>query len=72
MPKYTVIGYYEDTGQRFATSVEAPDPDAAELAAAKEADSELSVCGVIEGDHPCVDTNSEVITYSEENMESLG
>lgn len=55
MHTFAVIGFFEDTHQRFSTTVEA---DSAQEA---EDDTEaaypgLIVCGVIAGDHPAADT----------------
>lgn len=61
MPKYTVIGFYPDTGQRCALHVNADDPNDAEIKAAvsslydsgnseEEFDTpELVVVGVVDG-----------------------
>lgn len=54
---YTVLGIYPDTEQRFATSVEAETPQRAEELAYAEADGELWIAGVIEGEHVCVDAD---------------
>lgn len=65
MPKYTVIGFYPDTGQRCALYVEANDPNDAEIRAATRSlygddmddfdRPELAVVGVIEGHIKTVD-----------------
>lgn len=56
MPTYTVLAVYEEPrGQRFATTVEAATPQAAEIAARDEAEDELIIAGVIEGEHELVD-----------------
>ena len=54
MPTFTVLGvYHEPLGQRYAQSIEAPDPQRAERAICEQAESELLVAAVIEGDvHP--------------------
>jgi hypothetical protein len=59
---YTVFGFHSDNDQRFATSVSAADPEQAEVIAYKDTDSPetLCICGVIEGDHKCVDTDGQV------------
>jgi len=55
MKKYTVIGYWPDTMQRFAASVEAVNPEDAEAATLHKHHG-LAVCGVVEGQHQCVDS----------------
>jgi hypothetical protein len=52
---YTVLGVYPDTRQRFGTSTFASSPQEAEKVARHEADGELWIAGVIEGEHCCVD-----------------
>lgn len=60
MKTYTVIGYYADNNQSYATSVEAKSSDQAEadVIADRAADTrfggKLIVTGVIEGAHECV------------------
>jgi hypothetical protein len=59
MQKYTVIGFYPDTGQRCALYVEADDPTDAEIRAATRTlfgddgeNSEASVCVMDDFDRP--------------------
>jgi hypothetical protein len=47
MSTYTVIGIYDDNGQRFATVVEAESPALAERAAVEDADSDIIIAGVV-------------------------
>jgi hypothetical protein len=54
MNSYTTIGYWNDTMQRFADIVEAANPDEAERICLDQHHG-LSICGVIEGQHHCVD-----------------
>lgn len=56
MPKFTVIGYYEDNGQRFGTCVEAENWVEAVKATANvtNSPSTLVICDVIAGDHRCL------------------
>jgi hypothetical protein len=59
MTKYTVIGFYPETRQRFAESFPAPSADAAEKKAVRAAARrgiDLAVVGVIQGDHKTSDT----------------
>jgi hypothetical protein len=53
--QFTVIGIYEDNGQRYATCVEAETPDEAEeialRAIAEDSGETLLIAGTIEGDH---------------------
>lgn len=57
MKKYTIIGFYSDNLQPWASSVEAKDWESAlELARPLVPEGlRVRVCGVIEGDHRCVD-----------------
>jgi len=55
MPDYTVFAIYEDNHQRFATTVTAASPDAAETAAKLKASGPLVVAGVVEGRIMAVD-----------------
>jgi hypothetical protein len=54
MQSYTIIGFWPDSLQRFATIVQASSPDAAEERCIKE-HSGVVVCGVLIGAHTCVD-----------------
>ncbi len=55
LKKFTVIGIYADSEQRFATSVEAKDADQAEQMVLDEVEAEASerliIAGTLEGDH---------------------
>lgn len=62
LKQYTVAAIYKDNRQRFATSVEAKDPEQAEELAREEADGPILVAGVFEGQHPAVDSK----TFGEE------
>jgi hypothetical protein len=53
---YTLIGFYPDTKQRWASFCEAKNPNEAERMMAEEYPCAV-ICGVIEGNHKCVDTN---------------
>lgn len=55
MKLFTVIGYYPDNDQRYGDCFEAESADKAE----RMAPSNVKVCGVIEGDHKCVDTETD-------------
>ena len=59
MNRFTVIGFYPDTLQRFSTHVEAQDADDAEMACIRNY-SEVAICGVIAGCHNSVDTRELV------------
>jgi len=77
MPKYTVIGFYPDTGQRCALYVEADDPNDAEIRAATRTlfgddgevvddfdRPELAVVGVVEGHIDMVDKEAYIQEFS--------
>ena len=53
---FTVVAIYEDNLQRYATSVEAVDPDEAEELARGSVSSPIIVAGVLAGRHATVDT----------------
>ena len=53
--QFTVIGYWPDTSQRFATCVEATNADEAEMTCLDQY-AGVVVCGVVLGRHECVDT----------------
>ena len=55
MQSFTVVGFWPDTGQRFSTFVCACSPDLAEAECQREHPG-LAVCGVIQGEHPCVES----------------
>lgn len=60
MKKFTVIGYFKDNAQRFCGHAEAENADQAEKNVVKERMEaeglDIAVCGVIEGEHKCLDT----------------
>jgi hypothetical protein len=66
MPKFTVIGYYPDNNQPWATSAEGETWREAVEACTKDVAEGWSVrvCGVIEGDHLCVDDMDETLELS--------
>jgi len=69
---FTVVGIYtEPFGQRFATCVIADTARQAEQLAVAEADSDLIVAGVIEGDHAVVDVEytDGIETYEPEEVD---
>lgn len=70
MHTYTVIGYYEETGQRFATSVEAESAAHAEVAA-EVGEDQLVIVGVLLGDHPLADASYATYVGSEEARRCL-
>ena len=59
MASYTVFAIYEDNHQRFATTVEAESPEAAEEQAQACAPAPLVVAGVVEGRVLAVDEDPE-------------
>ncbi|MDR1804351.1 MAG: hypothetical protein LBQ94_12180 [Treponema sp.] len=61
MSEYTVTGYYADTMQRFADIVVAANPEEAERYILNKYIG-VSICGVIEGRHQCVDIHELVRT----------
>jgi hypothetical protein len=61
MCEYTVIGYYVDTMQRFADIAAATNPEEAERCILNKYIG-VSICGVIEGRHQCVDIHKLVRT----------
>lgn len=66
MPLFTLVGYYPDNDQPWATSVEASDWEEAVKLSAKyvSAGSKVRVCGVLAGDIKCVDTMDETVEIS--------
>ena len=56
--QYTVIGFYPETGQRYAAPFHTETADEAE---AKASEMGVSVCGVIEGSHPTKESNTHVL-----------
>jgi len=61
MYEYTIIGYYTDTMQRFATTTTAMNPKEAEYGILNKY-SNIAVCGIIAGQHYCVDAYEFVQT----------
>jgi hypothetical protein len=63
MPNFTVIGYYPDNDQPWAENQEADSwQEAVELCRGKvEEGGAVRVCGVIEGNHSCVDDLNETL-----------
>ena len=62
MVDFTVIGFWSDTDQRFATHVTATSAIEAETKCA-DRNAGVTICAVIRGRHQCLDTNSE-LTYT--------
>jgi len=60
MAIFTVIGFWSDTDQRFATHVTARNSTEAEAKCA-EYHSGVTICGIVRGRHQCVDTKSQLI-----------
>lgn len=60
MAVFTVIGFWPDTDQRFATHVKARNATEAEAKCA-EHHACVTICGIIRGRHECVDTKSQLI-----------
>lgn len=56
---YTIVGFYESTMQRFADTVQAPNPEDAEDSAKNE-HPDLRVCGVFDGVVLAVDKRAHV------------
>jgi hypothetical protein len=71
MHAYTVIGYYEGTGQRFATSVTAESAAHAEVAVAEDGEEELIVVGVVQGEHPLADCSYASYIGSDEARRAI-
>ena len=55
MKSFTVLGFWIDSLQRFATFVEANGPDEAEDSCIRE-HPDIAVCAVLRGRQQCVDT----------------
>jgi hypothetical protein len=66
MAVFTVIGFWPDTDQRFATHVEAKNVTEAE-AKCVERYTGVAICGVISGQHECVDTKMQSIHVTPRN-----
>jgi hypothetical protein len=60
---YTVIGYWPVSMQRFAGYSETASPEEAEKSILNKY-HDISICGVIEGQHLCVDNCNYVRTNS--------
>ena len=63
MSVFTVIGFWPDTDQRFATYVKAKNATEAEAKCAEHHVS-VTICGIIRGRHECVDTKSQLIRHT--------
>lgn len=59
--EYTIIGFYADTMQRFADTAIAANPEEAEQYILNK-NCGVSICGIIEGLHHCVDAHEFVQT----------
>lgn len=59
MNDYTVIGFYPDTMQRFSETYRASSPESAERKCFRQY-LEVAVCGVVKGQHNCVDSATYV------------
>lgn len=74
MSKFTVIGYYPDTSQRFALHVEADTADEAEGKCAMEIMSKnrsivmINVVAVVQGFVDIVDTEEYVQEFTREEL----
>lgn len=66
MAIFTVIGFWPNTDQRFATHVKAKNVTEAEAKCAKR-HAGVAVCGVISGRHVCVDTKSQLVHITPRN-----
>lgn len=71
MPHFTVIGYYPDNDQPWAASAEADSwQEAVENCRDQVAEGwKVKVCGVVEGNHMCVDDLQETMELSNEEEE---
>ena len=58
MADFTIIGYWSDNDQRFATHVRAKDASTAEIKCLDQHEG-VVVCGVIRGRHMCLDSETE-------------
>jgi hypothetical protein len=59
MEDYTVIGFWPDTMQRFATTISATSADDAEMRCSQKQHG-VMVCGVIKGKHECLESTQAV------------
>ena len=60
MSVFTVIGFWPDTNQRFATYVKAASATEAEAKCADHHEG-VAICGIVRGRHQCAETKSEMI-----------
>ena len=67
MSVFTVIGFWSDTDQRFATYVKAKNTTEAGAKCA-EYHVDVTICGIIHGQHECVDTKSQLIHTATHNQ----
>lgn len=56
METYTLIGFWPDTEQRFATHIDAVNPAMAEDECSRLYPG-VQICGVLRGQHECVDSD---------------
>lgn len=63
MPVFTIVGLWTDTDQRFATHIQASNAVEAEAICSKHNEG-VTVCGVIQGRHQCIDFEPHVINSS--------
>jgi hypothetical protein len=70
MAVFTVIGFWPDTDQRFATHVKAKNVAEAEAKCAERYAS-VAICGVLSGQHVCVDTKSQLVHIAHRNLGRL-
>lgn len=61
MAFFTVIGFWPDTEQRFATHIKAMNATEAETKCVK-VHAGVAVCGVLCGRLACVDTSSQLVS----------
>ena len=59
MAMFTLIGYWADTQQRFATHLNASGPAEAEEICLQRHRG-VAICGVVRGRHTCSDTETRV------------
>lgn len=61
MAFFTVIGFWPDTEQRFATHIKAMNATEAENKCVK-VHAGVAICGVLRGRLECVDTSSQLVS----------
>jgi len=61
MAFFTVIGFWPDTGQRFATHIKAMSALEAETRCVN-VHAGVAICGVLRGRLECVDTSSQLVS----------